>query len=89
MRISLPALWGLSVVDWALTWALLGMGATEMNPLTAWLYGFSPWAALAAKQTVIGLCCYALWRLRLKWLAAACALLYGALILYELGLLGR
>ena len=89
MTFRLSALFGLSALDWYLTTILLGMGATEANPLVAALFEFSPWAALAAKQLLIGACCYGLWKLKLHTIATLAALIYFAVVWYELGLIGR
>ena len=89
MTFRLSALWGLSLLDGIFTVILSGMGAAEANPFTGWLYETSPWLLIVVKQLLVGVCCYGLWRLQKPTVATVCALVYFALVFYEIGLLGR
>ena len=54
----------LSVVDLLITLSVLRLGATELNPLMAWLFDLGPIPAAAAKIGVVLAATLGLWRLR-------------------------
>ncbi len=78
----------LSVLDLSLTLLVLRLGASELNPLMAYLLELGPATAATFKVSIVGAATVGLWLLRRyrSALAAAVVLLavYGALVLFEL-----
>jgi hypothetical protein len=78
----------LSVVDLLITLSVLRLGATELNPLMAWLIDLGTIPAAAAKIGVVLAATLGLWRLRRHRAALVTAVLlfavYGSLVTFEI-----
>jgi len=78
----------LSILDLLITLTVLRLGASELNPVMAFLIGVHPLAAGVFKVSAVGLATLGLWLLRRHRAALTTSLLllatYGALVIYEL-----
>jgi len=79
-----------SMIDLALTWSSLSLGAMEVNPLMRHLLalGHSPVSAAAGKQALVGAMSLAIWRFRSRRqvlaLGVVLPVVFCAVVLYEL-----
>jgi len=78
----------LSLLDLIVTRAVLRLGATELNPVMAYLLHLGPAQAAVTKALAVGLATLGIWTLRRRRTALAAALfllgLYSAVVLYDL-----
>lgn len=86
--ILLLVFFGLSMLDWIFTVFFLANGATELNPVVAWLLDDTPLTALLFKLAVcVPAVLFFSYQWHRKWLrntVVFVVLLYVLLVLYEL-----
>lgn len=83
----------LSLLDLSFTLRALALGATEGNPLMAWLFGHSTFAAAAAKVGMVAGLSLVIWRLRryraILALSFFAISIFGGVVIYHVWMFAR